>query len=141
MPENTLINESDFRFWTTEKLRNADTDRQGHVNNAVIGSFFEAGRIEVLDHPDNVAIRQANGIVVARQLINYKKELFYPGQVRVGTRVSRIGRSSFDFEQVLIADNGEVASGQATCVLIDRETRKPVAVPDAMRLHLTGSLA
>ncbi len=131
----------DYRFWCEEKLRNVDTDRQGHVNNTLIAAFFEAGRIEVLHHPDNTAPWTTCGIVLARQLINYKKELYFPGKVQVGTRVSRIGRSSLDFEQVLIAENGEVASGEATCVLIDLASRKPVEVPSSMRQHLTGSTA
>ena len=66
---------ADFRFWTQEKLRNADTDRQGHINNAVIGTFFEAGRIEVLDDPAIAEVRSACGIVVAKQTIVYRKEL------------------------------------------------------------------
>lgn len=127
----------DFPFWTEEKLRNADTDRQGHVNNAVIATFFEAGRIEVLAHPDIADFRDDHAIVVARLLVLYKKELFFPGSVRVGSRVARIGRSSFDFDQVLLAANGEVASAQATCVLIDRTTRKPSPLPDAMRRLFT----
>ena len=133
------VSADDFRFWTEEKTRNADTDRQGHINNAVIGTFFEAGRIEVLDDPSIAAVRTGCGIVVARQTIIYRKELYFPGSVRVGTRVKRIGRTSFEFEQTLIAVNGEVASAESTCVLIDRASRKPTAVPDAMRLFLTGS--
>ena len=129
---------ADFRFWTQEKLRNADTDRQGHINNAVIGTFFEAGRIEVLDDPAIAEVRSACGIVVAKQTIVYRKELYFPGTVRVGTRVRRIGRTSFEFEQTLLAVNGEVASAESTCVLIDRASRKPNAVPDAMRWFLTG---
>ncbi len=130
---------ADFRFWTQEKLRNADTDRQGHINNAVIGTFFEAGRIEVLDDPAIAEVRSACGIVVAKQTIVYRKELYFPGTVRVGTRVRRIGRTSFEFEQTLLAVNGEVASAESTCVLIDRASRKPNAVPDAMRWFLTGA--
>lgn len=129
---------ADHPFWTEEKLRNADTDRQGHVNNAVIATFFEAGRIEVLAHPDIASFRDDHAIVVARLLILYKKELFFPGTVRVGSRIARIGRSSFDFDQVLLAANGEVASAQATCVLIDRATRKPAPLPDAMRRLFTS---
>ena len=130
---------ADFRFWTQEKLRNADTDRQGHINNAVIGTFFEAGRIEVLDDPAIAEVRSACGIVVAKQTIVYRKELYFPGTVRVGTRVRRIGRTSFEFEQTLLAVNGEVASAESTCVLIDRASRQPIAVPDAMRWFLTGA--
>lgn len=38
----------DFPFRTYEKLRYVDTDRQGHVNNAVFASMLETGRVELL---------------------------------------------------------------------------------------------
>jgi acyl-CoA thioester hydrolase len=138
-PQRVTPAASEYRFWTEEKLRNADTDRQGHVNNAVFGTFFEAGRIEVLERPEIAAAREGRGIVVARQTIHYRKELFFPGSVKIGTRVRRIGRTSFEFEQVLLAVNGEVAHGESVCVLMDRATRSPVPVPDAMRIFLIGS--
>ena len=33
-----------FPLRTRDKLRYADTDRQGHVNNAVFATFLETGR-------------------------------------------------------------------------------------------------
>ena len=128
-----------YRFWTEEKLRNADTDLNGHVNNAVMSSLYEAGRIEVLDAPAIAAIRAATRIVVAKTLVNFRKELFYPGKVMVGTRIARVGRSSMEFEQAIFATNGEVSTAEAACVLLDRETRKPTPVPDEMRAYLTGA--
>jgi acyl-CoA thioester hydrolase len=132
------IPEAQYRFWTEEKLRNADTDLQGHVNNAVMSSFFEAGRIEVLTDPAIAQIRAATRIVVVKMLINFKKELFFPGRVKIGTGVSKIGRTSLEFVQAIHAANGEVASAEATCVLMDRETRKPTPVPEEMRRFLVG---
>jgi len=128
-----------YRFWTEEKLRNADTDRQGHVNNAIFGTLFEAGRIELLGSPQITEARGGHAIVLARQTIHYRKELFFPGVVKVGTRVRRIGRTSIEFEQVLLADHGEVAHGESVCVLMDRVHRSPAVVPDAMRAFLTGA--
>jgi acyl-CoA thioester hydrolase len=32
---------------TYDKVRYADTDRQGHVNNAVFATFLETGRVEI----------------------------------------------------------------------------------------------
>ena len=127
---------SRYPFWTDEKMRNADTDRQGHVNNAVFATFFEAGRIEVLTDP---RIRQSpvtTSIVVVRMLIDYRKELFFPGSVRIGSRVTRVGRTSFQFEQTLQSTEGEVAHAEATCVLIDAVTHQPTPVPDALRQFL-----
>lgn len=128
-----------YRFWTRENLRNADTDLQGHVNNAVVGTLFEAGRIEALDGPPIRAIREHTLIVVARLLVEYRQELFFPGFVEVGSRVPKIGRSSVLFEQVVVASNGTTATAEATCVLLDRATRRPIAVPDDMRRYLMGT--
>lgn len=128
-----------YRFWTEEKLRNADTDQQGHINNAILATLFEAGRIDVLGAAEIASIRAATQIVVARLLINFKKELFFPGVAKVGTRVPRIGRTSMAFEQVVVGANGEVAQAEATCVLLDRKTRQPIEVPEAMRAYLMDS--
>ena len=135
---NSVSAAQDYRFWTEEKLRNTDTDRQGHVNNGVMSSFFEAGRIEILDAPELAAVRAVTSIVVVRMLINFKQELFYPGSVRVGSLVTRVGRTSFDFLQAIHAGRGLVATAEATCVLMDRSSRKPTPVPELMRVFLTG---
>ena len=129
---------ADYRFWTEEKLRNADTDQQGHVNNANIATFFESGRIDVLSAPAIAQVRAVTSILVVRLLTNFRKELFFPGTVRVGTRVARVGRTSLTFEQTIHADYDEVATAEATCVLIDKATRKPTPVPEALRAYLTG---
>ena len=130
--------DSEYRFWTEEKLRNADTDQQGHVNNAIFSTFFEAARIDVVSRPEIAAIRAVTQIVVVRTIINFRKELFFPGHVRIGTRVPRIGRTSLDFAHVLIGADGVAADSEATLVLLDRATRKAIAVPDPLRSYLTG---
>jgi len=135
MNTNTLT-ASDYPFWCEEKLRNADTDQQGHINNAVMASFFEAGRMEVFGHPGLAALRARCMFVVVRVVIDYKRELFYPGVVRVGSRVTEIGRTSFKFDHTLRSGEVEVAHGEATCVLLDATSRKPTPVPDDVRALL-----
>ena len=129
---------TEYRFWCEEKLRNADTDQQGHVNNAIMATLLEAARIELLAATEIEDIRAATQIVVAKQLIVFKKELFFPGTARIGTRCARVGRTSLDFVQAIQAANGEVATAEATCVLLDRGPRKPTAVPERLRAYLTG---
>ena len=109
------------------------------MNNAILATLFEAGRIDVLAAREIAEIRAATQIVVARLLINFKKELFFPGMAKVGTRVPRVGRTSMAFEQVIVSSNGEVANAEATCVLLDRKTRKPLEVPPVMRAFLSGT--
>ena len=37
-----------FPTQVTENIRYGDTDRQGHVNNAVYATYFESGRVDLL---------------------------------------------------------------------------------------------
>jgi acyl-CoA thioester hydrolase len=67
----------------------------------------------------------------------------FPGPVDVGVRVTRIGRSSVVFGFGLyVPDNQEIAThGEWVQVYIDRETRRPVPMPDVVRAHLEGAMA
>ncbi len=39
---------ADFPFQTYDKVRYADTDRQGHVNNAAFATFLETTTVSVI---------------------------------------------------------------------------------------------
>ncbi|HLI13754.1 MAG TPA: thioesterase family protein [Alphaproteobacteria bacterium] len=130
-----------FLFWTEEKLRNMDTDQFGHVNNSAIATFLEAGRMEMLKHPAVRPSMDGISLVVVRLLMVFHKELFYPGMIEVGSVVTRIGRTSFDASQAIFASAGCVVSAEATCVLLNIETRRPHPVPDAVRRHLIAPAA
>ena len=67
-PETTLETTSidDFPLRTYEKLRYVDTDRQGHVNNAVFASMLETGRVELLYSPDRPLADPQCSFVIAR---------------------------------------------------------------------------
>ncbi len=125
-----------FRFWTREKLRNPDTDQFGHVNNAAMASFFEAGRMELF--AGRPADRAKLQLVVVRLLMNFHKELYYPGEVAIGSVVTRVGRSSFDVAQGLFAGEDCIASAQATCVTFDPEQRQAAGIPGSLRDFLSG---
>jgi acyl-CoA thioester hydrolase len=124
--------------WYEERLRYGDLDALGHVNNAVYSTFSESGRIAFLR--DRLIAPQEGGhaFVVARLSIDFVAELHYPGTVRIATRVSRMGRSSITFRQVMLAGGSLVARAESTCVLIDRDTRRSTPFPDAMREGLIG---
>jgi acyl-CoA thioester hydrolase len=122
-----------FPFWTEEKLRIADTDMNGHVNNGAIGAFCEAGRVEVMravaGAPEDSPVR----MVVARVEIDYRAEIHFPGQVRIGTAVTRLGESSLTVEQGLFRDEVCFATSRAVMVMLDPATRRPTPMPAALR--------
>ncbi len=46
-PEPDLTCRAVFPFWTQEKIRFGDVDRQNHVNNLVICQYVECSRVEL----------------------------------------------------------------------------------------------
>ena len=56
---------ADFPRRTFEKLRYSDTDRQGHVNNAVFSTMLETGRVEILCDPARPLYAEGCAFVIA----------------------------------------------------------------------------
>ena len=115
---------SSYQIWTYDKLRYGDTDRQGHVNNAVYSTFFETGRVEVLIDERRGLFVPGREFVIARIDINFRAELHWPGEIWIGTRVAQIGRSSVTFEQAIFQNATLGGTAESVIVQIDRETRK-----------------
>ena len=104
-------------------MRYCDTDRQGHVNNAVFATFLETGRVEMLINGGVDLMGPDGAFVLARLLLDYRREVNWPGEVEIGTRVASFGRSSLRLEQAVFQNGECVASGESTVVLTDVTTR------------------
>jgi acyl-CoA thioester hydrolase len=114
---------------TSAQIRYFDVDRQGHVNNSVFATFSEIGRVDFLYDPENPLTVEGSSFVVARLLIDFHAELFWPGTVEIGTGVLRIGRSSISLLQGIFNNDRLVATVEATIVMVDRETRRSTPLP------------
>ena len=127
-----------FRIWTRISIRYSDLDPIGHVNNAITPMFFEEARCSVV-YP----VLHANGrsdldLVLARTVIDYVKELSYPGAVDIGTRVHRVGTKSLHMVHgVFDAATGAcAATGECILVFFDQKLRTSVPPPDELRARL-----
>jgi acyl-CoA thioester hydrolase len=132
---------SSYKIWTYDKLRYGDTDRQGHVNNAVYSTFFETGRVAFLYDKDLALAAPGCEFVVARLAIDFHAELFFPGIVDIGTRVLRIGRSSFTMGQGVFMGDLCAATAEIVAVQMNVETRRSAALSPAMIRWLGDNLA
>jgi acyl-CoA thioester hydrolase len=63
----------------------------------------------------------------------YIREIHYPGRVRIGTCVARIGRSSITVEQALFQGDVCFATSRGVMVMLDHATRRPAELPAALR--------
>lgn len=142
MPDDLAI--TDFPLRARDKLRYGDTDRQGHINNAVFSTFLETGRVELIYDRARQLVEPGAAFVIARLEMDFRTELLWPGEVEVGTRVASVGRSSVRLEQAIFQGERCVASAITVMVQMDEATRKSRPFSDAVReslAQLTGPAA
>lgn len=135
------LTKSDFySHWTKDVLRYADTDRQGHVNNAVFVTLLESGRVSILYNPKKPLAPEGAAFVIAHLALDFRAEIHWPNDAAIGTAVTRLGQSSLTFGQGIFVDNHCVATAETVIVLMDETTRKSRPLPEQTREELTKLL-
>ena len=130
----------EFPSISTDKLRYGDTDRQGHVNNAVFMTFLETGRVEVLHRPSSPIYDDNAEFVLVNVNLNLQGEIRWPGEVQIGTAVSKIGNTSITFFQQVFQNEICVASAESVVVQMNTTTRKSQALSETARTSLSAFL-
>lgn len=126
----------DFPFRSYDKLRYADTDRQGHVNNAVFSTFLETGRVEFLFNPQSPLTAENASFVIANLHLNFISEIKWPGKVDIGTGVTKVGNSSIKFFQGIFQDGRCVATAETVIVQFNKHSKKSSPLSDQFRTFL-----
>jgi acyl-CoA thioester hydrolase len=122
---------ADYPIRTSDKIRYADTDRQGHVNNAVFSTFIETARAEIIYDRVAPLVESGTSFVIARLAVDFRAEINWPGTLWIGTRVAQIGRSSFTLQHGLFQDERCVATAEVVIVQVNDATRKSRALSAA----------
>ena len=124
---------TDFPTQTYDKLRYGDTDRQGHINNAVFTTLFETGRVVLLEAGDRPLQEPGYNFVIARLTIDYLAEIHWPGTVEIGSAVKAVGNSSITVTQALFQHGKCVATAESIMVQVDPATSRSVPLSPALR--------
>ncbi|WP_066271577.1 acyl-CoA thioesterase [Hydrogenophaga palleronii] len=135
-PRPQALPRSAYRVFRAIGTRWSDNDVYGHVNNVVYYSWFDtavnAHLIEqgALDIHNGAVI----GLVIETQC-NYFAPLAFPQTVWAGLRVAHLGSSSVRYEVGLFAEGEDLAAacGHFVHVYVNRETRRPVPLPDRLK--------
>ena len=115
----------DFPYRLTDNVRFADLDPNQHVNNAVYATYFETGRVTLMKDRSYRLTPDGLAWILARLDIHFRAELRWPGAIEMGLGVSKFGRTSVTFDQVVFSEGRCVASAQTVTVLLDEISRKP----------------
>ena len=121
----------DYPFRLTDNVRYGDLDPNKHVNNAVYATYFETSRVTLLRSGDRGLMPKGLSWMLVHLAIDFRAEMHWPGSFELGIGVSKLGRTSARFAQVVFAGDVCTASAEAVTVLVDAATRKPTPLtPD-----------
>lgn len=120
-------------------VRWGDMDSFGHVSNVVYLRYIEDCRAQWMDSVPSHWQDSEAGPVVANININFRRALYWPGDVEVTIDPQSPGRSSIKLEHQIrsIPDKGGKSTvyADATCTLvwIDKNKGEPVPLPTCIR--------
>ncbi|MDJ0685338.1 MAG: thioesterase family protein [Alphaproteobacteria bacterium] len=121
-----------------------DQDPFGHVNNVEYYSYFDTAVNEHLIREAGLSPRDSAvvGMVVDTQC-SFFRELTFPEAIDVGLRVAKLGTTSVTYEIGVFRDGepAPAAYGRFVHVYVERETMRPMPIPDAVRKALAPVLA
>jgi len=128
-----------YPHFQTIPTRWMDNDAYGHVNNVVYYSYFDTVVNQYLIENGALDIETSPVIgLVVDTGCSYYAPVSFPDQVEAGLRVARLGTSSVRYEVGLFRndDPAPAACGHFVHVYVDRETRRPAALPEKLRAVL-----
>ena len=130
---------ADFPHFLAIPTRWMDNDVYGHVNNVVYYSWFDTAVNATLIEKGVLDIHSGStiGLVVETQCF-YFAPLAFPQSIDAGIRVAKLGTSSVRYEVGLFAQGEDLtaARGHFVHVYVDRDTRRPVPLPPALKTFL-----
>jgi acyl-CoA thioester hydrolase len=113
-----------------------DNDHYGHVNNVAYYSFFDTAVNGFLIEATGRDIRELPAIgIVAESGCQFLSAISFPDTIYAGLAIERVGTSSVTYRIALFRgdDDRPCATGRFVHVYVDRNTRRPVPIPDRIR--------
>jgi acyl-CoA thioester hydrolase len=144
LPEYAKSWLADFRTVTELPVQWGDQDAFGHVNNVMYFRWFESARIDLLSVcPSGVTMSgKGLGPILASISCNYRRQLRFPDAILIGSRISRVGRSSADISHIVISqsDQAIVADGSSVIVVFDYDAQRVTRIPDDLRIQFESCM-
>ena len=131
---------SDYAHFQPITTRWHDNDVYGHVNNVTYYSFFDSAVNTYLIEVGGLDIHGGAvvGFVVSSSC-DYFASIAFPDRIEIGLRVGKLGNSSVQYELAVFKAGEEeaCAAGRFVHVFVDRQTNRPVSIPQALRRALS----
>ncbi|MFK8037999.1 MAG: acyl-CoA thioesterase [Crocinitomicaceae bacterium] len=120
-------------FNTKIQIRFSDCDMLSHVNNAVYLQYFETARIHFFNQELPNWDWTKQGIILARNTIDYIKPVFLDDACEIEVYCTQIGNSSFTLAyNVKVCKNDKIilkSTGESILVCFDFLENKTIPIP------------
>jgi acyl-CoA thioester hydrolase len=120
--------------------RFSETDALGHVNNTSLPVWFEQARTPIFRFFTPGLEVDKWKLILAKTEVEFLKEIFYGQSVEVKTFIERIGNSSFVVGHEVWQENLLAATGRATLVNFDHDSKKSKPIPDSIKIQMSTHL-
>ncbi|OXC80165.1 acyl-CoA thioesterase [Caballeronia sordidicola] len=130
---------ADYPHFLSIDTRWSDNDLYGHVNNVVYYSYFDTVVNEYLIRYGALDLEAGKTIgLVVETHCSYFASLAFPERIDAGLRVVQLGTTSVRYEVGIFSAGSEqpAAQGHFVHVYVDRDTRRPVPLPQALVVAL-----
>lgn len=130
------MKEQEFYVKLQLRIDWSEMDYFKHVNNVSFFKYIQSARV---NYWDQVGINQIHhetniGPILASSKCDFKKPLFYPGNVTILSRVNYIKNTSFGiFHQLLDDNNTIVAEAQDVIVMYDFNINEKIQIPSDLK--------
>jgi acyl-CoA thioester hydrolase len=114
----------------------SDQDAFGHVNNLAILRYAQSARVHYLEAIGMMQSHAEAGLgpVLASTSCQFRKQLFYPGEVTVHTRVDQVRNTSFHMRHQVLDGAGDViAEMHDVLVMFDYRGNAKRTIPQVFR--------
>lgn len=125
-------------FLTHFKPRFRDTDRVGHVNNAVFATYLEIARVDWWITVQKRHQKNPMNFILGRIEIDYRAPIHLGDELSIAMWVSRFGTKSWDFSFMIFnkARTRLYAEGKTVQVGFDYKEDKTVIINEDTKNYL-----
>lgn len=127
-----------YAHWVRDRVRFSDTDALGHVNNVAFAAYCETGRA-VFGYEIGWRDVAEGQVFVLRALnLEFLGEAWFPQRVDIGSRITGVGRTSYDMANGVFVEGRCVATATSTLVLVT--DGRPTPLEGALRARFEQRL-
>jgi len=131
-----LADRSIYGFSTSEHLRFADLDANGHINNGSFIEMLENARVSYLRQIVRSGLPRFR-LVIGRIEADFKRQMFYPGSATACARIVEAHQRKVVIGQALFDGDGHCTAVQKVIMVsLNEETHKATPFDPAVRAAL-----